>query len=266
MIKAIFFDIDGTLISMKTHVFTETTIRTLKEAQENGVRLFIASGRPIVQLPLLGEAFNAFPWDGYVMFNGGYVLDSERKPFFSQCFSREDAAQIVPYLKEHQNDMICTVCELESSWELSFNPGMYEYLKSIGQEDRMSPIHDPERIYDHDIYMFCPYVPAECDEEFLSHLPGAKSVRWNPNFADIIPVNSGKPEGIKRMLDRFGFTREESMSFGDGGNDIAMLEYCGIGVAMGNAADNVKIHADYVTKDCEDEGVVYALKHFGIVK
>ena len=55
------------------------------------------------------------------------------------------------------------------------------------------------------------------------------------------------------------------MAFGDGGNDISMLEYVGSGVAMGNANPPVKLIADFVTKDIDDDGIEYALKHFGVL-
>lgn len=67
------------------------------------------------------------------------------------------------------------------------------------------------------------------------------------------------------MLDRFGISRDESMAFGDGGNDISMLDYVSLGVAMGNANDTVKSHADYITDECDQDGVVSALKHFKLI-
>ena len=106
---------------------------------------------------------------------------------------------------------------------------------------------------------------AEQEAEFLAHLPGCKAVRWNPCFADIIPADGGKPVGVGKMLERFGLKREESMAFGDGGNDIDMLRYAGVGVAMGNAGDDVKAAADYVTAGVDEDGVERALRHFGVI-
>ena len=109
------------------------------------------------------------------------------------------------------------------------------------------------------------YIPAERDAEFLSHAPGMMSARWSPHFADMIREHGGKPEGIKAALALHGLKREEAIAFGDGGNDIAMLAYAGTGVAMGNASDEVKAHADYVTDDCENDGIYSAFKHFGLI-
>ena len=124
---------------------------------------------------------------------------------------------------------------------------------------------DPVRSYDHDTYLICPYIPAEREAEFLAHAPGIISQRWTPAFADMIREGGGKPVGIEAALKRNGLSRHECMAFGDGGNDISMLKYAEIGVAMGNANDEVKAHGDYVTSRSENDGIYNAFKHFGLI-
>ncbi|MDO4191818.1 MAG: Cof-type HAD-IIB family hydrolase [Erysipelotrichaceae bacterium] len=264
MIKAIFFDIDGTLISFKTRKITDAVIEALHKAQKNGIRLFICSGRPPMHLSLLDDAFNAFPWDGYVMFNGQCCMGADREPFYEKTMPVEALESLVPWLKEHA-DFCCTFHEKTYSYDLKFNQRTYNYLSSIGKLDRMTPVDDPVRALTHPTYMICPYIPEEMDAEFISHAPGLKSARWTPDFADVIPADGGKDVGLQKMLDRFGITQEESMAFGDGGNDISMLDYVSLGVAMGNANDIVKSHADYITDECDQDGVVSALKHFRLI-
>ena len=75
----------------------------------------------------------------------------------------------------------------------------------------------------------------------------------------------GKMVGIQRYLDSIGATRDEIIAFGDGHNDAEMLRYAGIGVAMGNAEDDTKAVADYVTADIDDDGIAKALEHFGLI-
>ena len=89
--------------------------------------------------------------------------------------------------------------------------------------------------------------------------------RWHPLFTDLIPEGSSKAVGIECLLKHFGIRREETMAFGDGANDIEMLDYVGTGVAMGNAADIVKAHADYVTDSSDDDGIANALTRLGII-
>ena len=84
-------------------------------------------------------------------------------------------------------------------------------------------------------------------------MPGCRGVRWNSLFIDVIPENGGKGEGIKAMLKYLKISEEEVMAFGDGGNDIEMLQAVKYGIAMGNAGENVKEAALYVTKDVDEE-------------
>ena len=90
-------------------------------------------------------------------------------------------------------------------------------------------------------------------------------MRWSPDFADILPAGGGKPNGLAEMLKHFGWTKDEAIAFGDGGNDVAMLQYVGLGVAMGNACDAAKAAADYVTADIDKDGIAKALQHFGLL-
>ena len=96
-------------------------------------------------------------------------------------------------------------------------------------------------------------------------MPRSEATRWNPLFTDVIPRGSSKSVGIDKMLEHFGIALDETMAFGDGGNDISMLQHAGIGVAMGNAGDEVKKVADYVTSSVDEDGVINALRHFGVL-
>lgn len=263
MIKAIFFDIDGTLIDFNTHEIPDSTKETLYALKEKGYYLFIASGRPPIQLELLCETFKNFPWDGKVLLNGQYCMDKDDHVFHKMPLPKEAMKTLVPYLLKA--DYPCSIFELDYSYDIRFNQNMYDYLKSIGREDKMPPMDSPERTYTHDTYQICPYIPEEMDDEFLSHAPGMKSARWTPAFADIIPAEGGKPAGIMKMLERYDLKQEECMAFGDGGNDITMLEFASIGVAMGNAEDRVKAHADYVTDRIENDGIRNACIHFKLM-
>ena len=96
-------------------------------------------------------------------------------------------------------------------------------------------------------------------------MPSCESTRWTHLLCDVIPKGGGKHIGIGKMLDRYGIGREECMALGDGENDITMLRYAGIGVAMGNAADEVKAASDYVTGTADEDGVAAAMRRFGIL-
>ena len=97
-------------------------------------------------------------------------------------------------------------------------------------------------------------------------LPNCEMGRWHPAFVDDTAKGNTKQHGIDEIIRHFGIRLEETMAFGDGGNDISMLRHAGIGVAMGNAKDDVKVIADYVTASVDDNGIADALKHFGILE
>ena len=84
-------------------------------------------------------------------------------------------------------------------------------------------------------------------------------------FADVIPAGSSKAVGIDKMLAYFGIPLADTMAFGDGGNDVSMLRHVGIGVAMGNAGDEARRAADYVTTSVDEDGILNALRHFGVI-
>ena len=90
-------------------------------------------------------------------------------------------------------------------------------------------------------------------------------MRWEDDFCDILPEGGGKPNGLAHTLAHLGLTREQSIAFGDGGNDVAMLRAAGAGVAMGNACDEALAAADYVTASVDDDGIRRALEHFGVI-
>ena len=116
------------------------------------------------------------------------------------------------------------------------------------------------------VYQLIAFFTQEEEAEIMSFLPGCVATRWNPLFTDVVAKGSSKAVGIEQMAAHFGISVEETMAFGDGGNDVAMLRRAGIGVAMGNAEASVQREADYVTTSVDEDGVWNALRHFGLIR
>lgn len=263
MIKAIFFDIDGTLLPFDTTSFPKSTKRALYELKERGVKIFICSGRPPIQFPALGEDFNAFPFDGYVLMNGQYCLDHEKKCFYKLPIPQTTLEKLIPWLQEQT--FYSMIMEAGYSYSTKENVDYNEYVKRIGKPELTIKVDDLNRVFTHETFQISPYVEEKQDKEFLKHADGLKSARWAPHFADMIPENGGKDVGMQQMLAHYGILQEESMAFGDGANDIPMLKFASIGIAMGNAKNEVKEISDYITDDTDKNGIYNALKHFGIL-
>ena len=133
--------------------------------------------------------------------------------------------------------------------------------KAISSElPDLGQYHPGERVYLVNVF-------SDREEAYkvLEEMPHCKLTWWTKYGTDIIAKSGGKVMGIKQMLEFHGIRPEEIIAFGDGENDTEMLEFAGIGVAMGNSEDYVKERADYVTDDVDAGGILHALQHFGIL-
>lgn len=257
MIKAIFFDIDGTLVSFKTHEISKTTLEALYALREKGVKLFIASGRHL----LIMDNLSGFPFDGYVCMNGSLVFD-RGKVIYSHPLDQADAASVIDLAETGQ-----IPCVLFTEKNVAMN------CRTERTEQLFRMIRLPEPEYaslmpykSGPVSQFTIFLDQEREDALLAPaLKHSVTTRWHPEFTDIVPENISKAEGISRVITGYGIGREEVMAFGDGGNDVEMIEYAGIGVAMGNALPDVRKHADYVTSTVDEDGIVAALRHFRIL-
>ena len=111
----------------------------------------------------------------------------------------------------------------------------------------------------------CFFFDKEIEQEVMGQLPGLTATRWCDVFADVNVAGVDKAVGVCSFVKHLGIDISEAIAFGDGGNDIPMLRAAGIGVAMGNASDEVKKHANYITASVDDDGLYKAFKHFELI-
>lgn len=260
MVKAIFFDIDGTLVSFRTHTVPQSTCDALKKLREQGVKVFIATGRP---KKLMMEAVGHLEFDGYITLNGAYCFTADYKDIYKNGIPEEDVERLIAYSHEHPE--IPFVFVHDNTWFLTcVNEAVRDVARLI--EIEIPPVHPAEYARGKEIMQIMGYFPEEDDHEVFSHaLTHCEPMRWYPLFADIIAKGNSKSHGIDKVLEYYGISLEETMAFGDGGNDIPMLSHVHIGVAMGNAAEKVRASADYVTTSVDEDGVANALRHFGLL-
>lgn len=257
-IRAAFFDIDGTLLPFGAAALPASTVAALAALRKNGVKTFIATGRPPVHFPYL-HALDGIPFDGYVTMNGQYCYLADGELLYSQPIDRAALRTLLPYLAAEQ----LSVGFVGRDFSL-FNL-INDLSRGFAAELQQGTGDVAARIETDDIYQLSAFLPPENEAEFLRRCPGCEAVRWSPDFCDILPAGGGKPNGLAHTLAHLGLTREQAIAFGDGGNDVTMLEYAGLGVAMGNACDAAKAAADYVTDDVTKDGLANALAHFGLI-
>ena len=256
MIKAVFFDIDGTLVPFKQKIIHPSALEALHALKERGIKTFLATGRA---LTTLGFAYEQFDFDGYLAMNGQYCVYHD-EVVRASVLDVDQIKAIIPYI--HENDM--SVAFVEKDY-LYINAMSRFYKQMLKEYPRHQPIEDLDRLDHHKTYQLIMYITPAEEERFFKHFPYFKPVRWNPRFSDVIAKDGGKEVGIDAICQRLGITNDQCMAFGDGGNDIGMIQHAGIGVAMGNATDDVKEAADYVTSRDIDDGIWNALKHFEVI-
>jgi hydroxymethylpyrimidine pyrophosphatase-like HAD family hydrolase len=109
------------------------------------------------------------------------------------------------------------------------------------------------------------FLTVSQEEEIRPLTPSCEYGRWYPSFADVTAYGVTKQKGIDEIIRHFDLRLEDTVAFGDGGNDVSMLRHAAIGVAMGQANDDVKAAADYVTTPIDEDGISLAMKHLGII-
>lgn len=264
MIKAIFFDIDGTLVSFRTHGIPDSALRALGALREKGIRLFVASGRHPSDIFTVSD----FPFDGYVALNGGYCLAGNDEVIFRREIAPSDIERMIRWQQGPEK----FACVLAGEREMCLNfvderVTRVRKLVETGNPARVMPFGEWSAVARRGVLQLIAFFSPEEEPKLMREVfPNCRSMRWNPLFTDIVPAGVNKAEGIDRMLERFGLRPDEAMAFGDGGNDIPMLEHAGISIAMGNADPAVKKAADYVTTSVDDHGIARALRHFGLIE
>lgn len=257
MIKAIFFDVDGTLLSHRTKQIPPDTKQVLKELRENGIKIFMSTGRHSTELSRL--PVNDVEFDGYITLNGQLCLDKKRQVLFGKPFEKDTAGKLASIFKSREFPL--ALVEAKRIYINFVNDTVRKAQESIS-----TPIPEISAYHDQEIYQATVFLKRDEEADFLCSLPEeCKFARWCDSGADIISAEGGKVEGIKYFCELYQIEQNEIMAFGDAENDMDMLKYAEIGVAMGNAQDHVKEISDYVTSDIDEHGIKNAIQFYNIL-
>ncbi len=259
MVKAIFFDIDGTLVKMNQKKISEPVKKALDQLREKGVKLFVATGRPPM---MVTHEFLDYDFDGYIAMNGQYCMVND-EVIYETYFNPDSLMKMLAYARSQ--NIICDIHESNYLYCNFKDPAFDEFTEIFGAMDEGHPVDDIHRIYTHKTYQVSPRVKNERALELLEYLPEGRAVFWNPYFIDIIHKDSGKEIGIQKMMKYFNLENEPFACIGDGQNDQGMIEFATIGIAMGNASDDVKASADYVCKDVAEDGLIDAFQYLKLM-
>ncbi len=257
MIRAAFFDVDGTLLSHVTHTVPQSARDSLAALRAKGIKTYLCTGRHVLELDLL--PVSDIPFDGYITLNGHLCLDADRQPLYALPFPEDTTRALIDIFTRQQLPLVLVE---ESGLTLNFvNDTVIRAQKAIS-----TPVPDVAPYDGGPIYQASTYAPPEEDERIRALMPpNCHAARWNDRGVDLILDGGGKVAGIRYVLEREGILPEECIAFGDAENDTEMLEFCGIGIAMGNAQDALKRVADHVTTDIDEDGIKNALLFYGIL-
>lgn len=261
MIKALFFDVDGTLVSFQQKMLSDRLMEDLIALREKGFKVFLSTGRAFQDLESTGM-LRGVTFDGYVTLNGQYCCDADGTAYRDAPLPMADARGAYQVLMD--NPELPALLEGNGeSYITQINDRVREMFEFLHTD--LYPVKDATWLLEGKVYQFVPFVDPHEEELFYAAMPGCTHTRWHPKGIDIMPKDGGKEVGVQVTLERFGWKWEEIMAFGDSENDAQLLKLAGIGVAMGNGTQQVKELADYITGSVDEDGVSQALRHFGLL-
>ncbi len=272
--KAIFLDIDGTLMDNAGHI-PDSAIEAMKKAKENGHDLFLCSGRCLPQISPVLVSSDLFT--GMICSGGTHVVVNG-KTLTEQIMRPERLSEVVDYLEKRHS-----VYFLQCSDGLYISRQGYKRAISvlgygeISQEkleeifgkitvvDEAKSVKNCSKIAYYGLAESLADTQAGLGDYFTVIASSFKQIQEGLTDGEIAIAAYPKTYGMKVCLDYLGLTNEDAIAFGDGPNDLEMMEYANVGVAMGNALDTVKAKADLVTSSLHEDGIKKGFEMTGLI-
>ena len=264
MYKLIALDMDGTLLR-EDKTISDRTKKVIAKAVQKGVKVVLASGRPIEGLQRYLEELKLKSKEDYVMsFNGSVIQNACTKEIISKNILKGS------HLKElYALSKVIGVNIHAFSNQGCITPRMNEYSQLEGSINgiEVNEVNFDMISEEEDIIKIMFIDPEEVLEKAIKEIPQAifekyTVVRSAPFFLEFLNKASSKGTGVKALAEHLGIKQEEVICIGDAGNDLDMIQFAGLGVAMGNAFEEVKEAADYITHDNEEDGVAHVIEKF----
>lgn len=257
-------DLDGTLTNSEKKI-TRKTKEALFRIQEEGVHIALASGRPTPGVTPIAEELELAKYGGYILsYNGAHVMRMDTKEVIYQNVIPKEFIQ--PLYEAAMEEKIGIISY--SSNEIIAGTKQDEFMQKESRIIHL-PIHEVENFSE-----FLDFSVNKClmtaDGDYMAQVeprmqkrfPELNIFRSEPYFLEIMPQNVDKAFSLSRLLEYMGLTRKQMICCGDGFNDLSMIRYAGLGVAMANAQEVVKEEADYITASNDEDGIVQVIEKF----
>ena len=265
--RAIALDLDGTLTNHEK-VVTPKTREALLQASAKGAVIILASGRPTYGIEPVAKCLELNKQGGYILsYNGGNIVNAKTgEKLFSQFLPDEVIPELYAYAKEHGHALLGYAGN-----EIITEMPDDQYVKEESRINKMN-IRKVDNLFEslepHPTKLLMtgdPTLMLKAEEELVEKLRDRMDIfRSAPFFLELVPKGIDKAKSLTRLLTKINLTPADLIAFGDGYNDLSMLKLAGMGVAMENAAPEVRAEADYVTLSNEEDGVAAALIHFNM--
>ncbi|VEI04843.1 Cof-type HAD-IIB family hydrolase [Kurthia zopfii] len=256
--KLLFFDIDGTLYNSSKKV-PEATMKAINEARERGHEIAIATGRSPFFLKEVSDELNV---DSFVSFNGQFVV-YKGEPISKRPIPQEVLAKLSAAAAEEQYPTVY-LDQFRMTSTTEHHDQVKESLDSLYYP---MPEYDVDHYKNTDVYQALLYVIPEKQAEYETNFPELAFIRWHKFSADVINHDVSKAYGIEQFIKQTDFSIEDVIVFGDGLNDVEMLEFVagkGVSVAMGNGVEEAKQAATFVTDHVDEDGLSKAMRKLGL--
>lgn len=263
--KAIALDLDGTLTNSQKKV-SEKNKNIISKAVENGIKVILASGRPLFGITPVADVLELEKKGGYILaYNGGNIVD---------CVTGELIySRFIPQECVHD---ICTESEKNNVYAIT-----YYKDKVLSQSDEDEYVRkeafcngaDIKKVESLEKFVDYPVAKYIIVGEHNKLLPVEKALKDKHGklldiffsedyFLEVVPKGVAKDKSLNALLEKLNIKREELIACGDGMNDLPMIEYAGLGVAMENAYPKVKECADVIAPSNDNDGVAYIIEKY----
>lgn len=262
--KLLVLDVDGTLLNDEREI-SKRTLAALLKVQQMGVRIVLASGRPTYGLMPLAKTLELGNYGGFVLsYNGCQIIKAQNGEIL---FERRINPEMLPYLEKKARKNGFAIFTYHDDTLITDSPDN-EYIKNEALLNNLKIIKEDE------FSTAIDFAPCKCmlvsdkekaliglEQHWEKRLAGTlDAFRSEPYFLEVVPCGVNKANTLGALLEHLGVTREEVIAVGDGVCDVTMLQLAGMGVAMGDSQDSVKVCADYVTASNEEDGVALAVE------
>jgi len=254
--KIVFFDVDGTLVNYEDGRMQESTRTAIQQLKNKGIQIVAATGRPLSMCQDLRNV----GIETFITANGAYVKHQDQ--VIHKIPIAKEVVQVVKAFADENKQSLSFFTET-----LSMNNVQEEETLKAMKETlslREFPVIN-EDIVTQEVYLMCLYGDEDVEKKYTSTFPHLLFKRWHPNITNVLQHDVSKSIAVHAVLEYFGLSPEEALAFGDGDNDIDMLEQVGFGIAMGNGSEALKNIANFVTKKSTEDGIDYALRELQII-